>query len=264
MIFGKTVIILLLVAASGWSQNTIATRFDVPKNFVRQSNVTDSFGFFLQNLSLKSKTAKAKYFDGTFKSNEAYISVIDLPIGTKDLHQCADAIMRLRADYFYKNKNFSKIHFNFTNGFRVDFVKWIQGYRIALKGNKTSWIKIAKPSFDYQTYWKYMEQIFQYAGTASLEKELKKIDIQNLNIGDVFIKGGFPGHAVIVVDVAENAITKKKIFMLAQSYIPAQELQVLKNTKNIALSPWYDLDFGAELVTPEWTFLPSQLKRFQE
>ena len=266
MFFFKNFIVffVLLLYINGFSQNTISTRFVVPKNFVRQLNAKDSFGYFLQHLPLKPADEKVKYFNGNKKPNTAYIAVIDLNIGEKDLHQCADAIMRLRGDFFYKNQNFNKIHFNFTNGFRVDFSKWIQGYRIILRGNKTSWVKTAKPSSDYRTYWKYMEQIFQYAGTASLEKELQKINVKNLNIGDVFIKGGFPGHAIIVVDVAENRNTGAKIFMLAQSYMPAQELQILRNNKNQSISPWYDLDFGKELVTPEWTFLPSQLKRFTE
>jgi hypothetical protein len=83
----------------------------------------------------------------------------------------------------------------------------------------------------------------------------------NIQIGDVFIKGGFPGHAVIVVDMAVNK-QGKKIFMLAQSYMPAQELQVLKNNNNSKNSPWYSEDFGETLVTPEWTFKKSHLKRF--
>jgi hypothetical protein len=80
-----------------------------------------------------------------------------------------------------------------------------------------------------------------------------------LKVGDVFIKGGFPGHAVIVVDVIENDKKQKK-FALAQSYMPAQELQVLLNPDNNTI--WYDTDFGETLITPEWTFKANQLKQF--
>ena len=107
-----------------------------------------------------------------------------------------------------------------------------------------------------------MEQIFLYAGTASLEKELKPVaSVDAIQIGDVFIKGGFPGHAVIVVDVAQNK-QGKKVMMLAQSYMPAQELQILRNPNNASKSPWYDVNFGETLITPEWTFKKSHLKRF--
>ncbi len=243
--------------------NTIQQRFQLPQGFVREEESKTSFAFFLRNIPLKPLGSDVLYFDGTIKSNRnVYEAVVDLPIGKQDLHQCADAVMHLRADYFYSQKQYDKIHFNFTNGFRVDFSKWVEGYRIAIKGNKTSWVKTAKPSDSYQTYWKYLEMVFMYAGTASLEKELKSINALDIKIGDVFIKGGFPGHAVIVVDVAVNPKNNQKIMLLAQSYMPAQEIQILKNPNNSSLSPWYAVDFGTSLKTPEWTFSSSQLKRF--
>lgn len=90
------------------------------------------------------------------------------------------------------------------------------------------------------------------------------MSIQDMQPGDVFIKGGSPGHAVIVVDMATDVKTGKKMFMLAQSYMPAQEIQVLKNPNNSLLSPWYSLDFGDNLETPEWDFTSKELKRFQD
>ncbi|WP_289659689.1 DUF4846 domain-containing protein [Flavobacterium panacagri] len=243
--------------------NTIQQRFEPPQGFVREEESKTSFGSFLRNLPLKNSGSNVLYFDGTVKTNRnVYEAVVDLPIGKQDLHQCADAVMRLRADYFYNQKQYDKIHFNFTNGFRADFSKWAAGYRIAVKGNKTSWVKTAKASESYETYWKYLETVFMYAGTASLEKELKPINVSDIKIGDVFIKGGFPGHAVIVVDMAVNPKNNQKIMLLAQSYMPAQEIQILKNPNNSSLSPWYAVDFGTSLKTPEWTFNSSQLKRF--
>lgn len=248
---------------SNLSGNTIQQRFQLPQGFVREEESKTSFDFFLRNLPLKPLGSNVLYFDGTIKPNRnVYEAVVDLPIGKQDLHQCADAVMRLRADYFYSQKQYDKIHFNFTNGFRVDFSKWAAGDRIAVKGNKTSWVRTAKPSDSYETYWKYLETVFMYAGTASLEKEMKPINVVDIKIGDVFIKGGFPGHAVIVVDMAVNPKNNQKIMLLAQSYMPAQEIQILKNPNNSSLSPWYAADFGTSLKTPEWTFSSSQLKRF--
>ena len=251
------------ITKSNLLENTIQQHFQLPQGFVREEESKTSFDFFLRNLPLKPSGSNVLYFDGSTKPNKnVYEAVVDLPIGKQDLHQCADAVMRLRADYFYSQKQYDKIHFNFTNGFRADFSKWAAGYRIAVKGNKTSWVKTAKPSESYETYWKYLETVFMYAGTASLEKELKPINVSDIKIGDVFIKGGFPGHAVIVVDMAVNPKNNQKIVLLAQSYMPAQEIQILKNPNNSSLSPWYAVDFGTSLKTPEWTFSSSQLKRF--
>ena len=107
-----------------------------------------------------------------------------------------------------------------------------------------------------------MDLVFAYSSTLSLEKELKSVDINDMQIGDVFIKGGSPGHCVIVVDMAQNKSTGEKVFMLAQSYMPAQQTQLLINPNDKNLSPWYSLDFGDTLNTPEWTFTKDQLKRF--
>ena len=67
---------------------------------------------------------------------------------------------------------------------------------------------------------------------------------------------------VIVVDMAINRKEGKVIFLLAQSYMPAQDIHILKNPGNSQLSPWYSTDFGDKLVTPEWEFTRDDLMRF--
>jgi hypothetical protein len=42
-------------------------------------------------------------------------AVMDLPVGNKDLQQCADAIMRLRAEYLYRPGQFNSIRFYDNN-----------------------------------------------------------------------------------------------------------------------------------------------------
>ena len=52
--------------------------------------------------------------------------------------------------------------------------------------------------------------------------------------------------------------------MMAQSYMPAQDIHVLKNFNNKNNSPWYSIAFDGNLKTPEWTFTKNQLMRFSE
>ncbi|HOP99614.1 MAG TPA: DUF4846 domain-containing protein [Acetivibrio clariflavus] len=52
--------------------------------------------------------------------------------------------------------------------------------------------------------------------------------------------------------------------MIAQSYMPAQDIHVLKNFNGTEISPWYSLNFGDVLNTPEWTFYKDQLMRFRD
>jgi len=242
---------------------TIDTRFTPPEGFNRVKLDESSFAYYLRNLPLKEHGATVKYFDGREKiSNHVYDAVVNLPIGNKDLHQCADAIMHVRARYLYEQNRKDEIQFAFSNGFTASYANWMEGNRITVNGNNVQWKK--KTSFvdTEQIFWKYLETVFTYAGTLSLSKELKPKEITNLQIGDVWIQGGSPGHAVIVVDLVQRSSDGKKLFLLAQSYMPAQEIQILKNPTNAALSPWYEADFSNSLQTPEWTFQKGNLKGF--
>jgi hypothetical protein len=245
------------------SGKTIFTRFIPPSGFERVKVNESSFAYYLRNLPLKEHGARVKYFDGREKINfQIYDAVVNLPIGNKDLHQCADAIMHLYARYLYKQNRKGEIQFTFTNGFVASYAKWMEGNRITVNGNNVQWKKTTSFADNEQTFWKYLETIFTYAGTLSLSKELKAKEIANLQIGDVWIQGGSPGHAVIVVDLVQRRSDGKKLFLLAQSYMPAQEIQILKNPTNAALGPWYEADFSNSLQTPDWTFKIDDLKGF--
>lgn len=237
-------------------------RIAPPQGFIRKE--ANGFGDYLRNLPLKPIGTKVKLFDGSVKGWQggAY-AVVDMEIGTSDLQQCADAVMRLRAEYLWHEKKYEEIHFNFTNGMRVDYSKWAQGYRIKVNGNNTNWYKATGEDYSYQTFRKYMNQIFMYAGTASLSKELKSISLSDLQVGDVFIIGGHPGHAMIVVDMAEDYMGNKAI-LVAQSYMPAQDIHIVTNLKDKAKSPWYIINRTTkEFNFPEYHFNSSQIMRFQ-
>ncbi len=243
----------------------IQTRFLPPEGYERVPPVSGSFASYLQNLPLKPHQTQVKYYNGAVKDKTGvYVAVVDMEIGTTDLQQCADAIMRLRAEYLYQQKQYSKIHFRFTNGDNAEYVTYAEGYRASIQGNKVIWKKTAKKDYSYATFRSYLNLVFMYAGTLSLSKELLPIaSLNDLQIGDVFIRGGSPGHAVLVVDMVKHPKTGQKLFLLAQSYMPAQDIQILQNPTNTALSPWYSTNFTDKLNTPEWTFEKTQLKRFQ-
>jgi hypothetical protein len=240
-------------------------RIRVPIGFERVQVAAGSFAQFLRRLPLKPHGSKVLLFNGRIKENNGiYDAVVDLKIGNRDLHQCADAVIRLRAEYLYRQKRFQRIHFNFTNGFRADYAEWMKGNRVVIQGNGTRWARSHNPANTYPDFWAYLEVVFSYAGTFSLARELKPVNMAALQIGDIFIRGGSPGHAVIVVDLAIHSRQGEKIFLLAQSYMPAQEIQVLRNPGSPGQSPWYSTEIRDVLVTPEWTFHKTELKRFAE
>lgn len=242
---------------------TLETRILPPVEYERSPAATASFAHYLRQLPLKPHGAPVLYYNGQAKDKAGvHVAVVDLPIGKKDLHQCADAVMRLRADYLWNQQQYQKIHFNLTNGFRVDYSEWMKGKRVAVEGNRTWWKQSAAPGNTPEGFWRYLEFVFTYAGTLSLARELKPVPVEQLEAGDVFIQGGSPGHAVIVVDKAIHPRSGKVLFLLAQSYMPAQEIHILQNPLNKAISPWYEANPGEILYTPEWSFKDGDLKRF--
>lgn len=100
-----------------------------------------------------------------------------------------------------------------------------------------------------------------YAGTLSLDGETVPVNVSDIQAGDMFIKGGSPGHCVMVADVAQNR-DGSRCFLLAQGYMPAQEFQIIKNPLHES-DPWYyasELEYP--LVTPEYVFDEGSLKRW--
>ena len=241
---------------------TIEERYQTLEGYNRVEVDRNSFGEFLRNQKLKPYGEKVLYYNGREKKKkDVYDSVIDVEIGDRDLHQCADAIMLLRGEYLYSIGKYEDISFNFVSGFKAEYKKWMAGYRIKVEGNNVSYYKGADPSNTYEDFRKYMDMVMAYSSTLSLEKELESIDVEDMEIGDVFIIGGSPGHAVIVMDMAIND-NGEKTFILAQSYMPAQQTQILINPMDKSISPWYSLKDKEKLITPEWTFELEQLKRF--
>ena len=243
---------------------TVIRDIPAPAGYERVAAERDSFGDWLRSIPVKAEGSAVHLYDERLKSNQsAHFRVLDIDVGSRNLQQCADAVMRLRAEYLYSLNRYDDIRFNFTSGDSATFRSWIDGYRPVVQGNNVSWHKTADPDSSYKCFRKYLDVIFTYCGSYSLSRELKNVGIpEHIQIGDIFIQGGFPGHAVIVVDVAVASANGRRVMMLAQSYMPAQEIHILKNLRNPDMSPWFEINAADRLYTPEWIFGWDDLRRF--
>lgn len=210
----------------------------LPEGFTRTAADSNSFAAWLRQTGLKEDRT-VHLFNGQEKRNQqAQFAVVDMPVGYKDLQQCADAVMRLRAEYLFAQKRFTEIVF--------------------YDNNKTAYA--FTPPFTRTHFENYLLQVFGMCGSASLAKQLKnKTSFDSIAPGDVLVHGGFPGHAVIVTDVAING-KGQKIFMLAQSYMPAQEIHILRNPAGENTEPWYEVTGAEKIITPEYIFNRNELK----
>ncbi len=240
---------------------TIEGRIAVPLGYKRVRAAPGSFGAWLRGLRLRPGRPPVHLYDGRLKSNQdAHYAVVDIDVGSVDLQQCADAIIRLRAEYLFSASCQDEIRFKFTSGDDAPWADWRRGLRPKVDGNAVSWRNTASADSSHANLRRYLDVVFTYAGSSSLSRELLKVaDPARPEIGDVFIVGGFPGHAVLVVDVAENP-EGKRIFLLAQSYMPAQDIHILRSPEGF--SPWYSARQTGTLNTPEWVFSYADLRRF--
>jgi hypothetical protein len=217
----------------------------LPKGFERLKTDTNSFGYYLQHLHLK-KDNTVYYYDGVKKANQdLHYAVLDIPVPKNDLQQCADAIMRLSAEYFFARKEYSKIEFK-------------SSLRIY---NFQQYLRVVDIADINKAFESFLEMVFTNCGTYNLSDMLHtKQNINDIQIGDVFVKGGSPGHAMIVVDVAINIQTKERIYMLAQSFMPAQSIHIVINPNDKKISPWYKVEINKAITTPGYIFSTDNLK----
>lgn len=224
---------------------TVLERFDAPVGFERVALKKGSFGEYLRTLKLKPEGAPARMYDGRIKPNpNIYVSVIDMPISPKDLQSSADAIIRLKSEYLFAHKDYEKIAFH---------------------GNKTrySFSDYAEGDTSHSKFYEYLDYVMEKVSTPSFCQDLVPVKIKDLQVGDVFVQKSNPnGHAVIVVDLVKNS-KGEKLFLLAQSYQPAQEIQIISNPSRDDISPWYEAREGS-MLTPEWRFMTSDLMRFKD
>lgn len=224
---------------------TVLERFDPPINYDRVLLSTNTFGEYLRTLSLKPEGVGAKFYNGKTKPNDnVYVSVVDLPISPKDLQSSSDAIIRLKSEFLFSQKKYDQISFH-SGEENINFTDFAEG------------------EFTEERFNQYLDYTMEKVSTPSFCSDLMKINLKDIQVGDMFVQNSEPnGHAVIVVDLVKNS-KGEKLFLLAQSFQPAQEIQIIANPTRDDISPWYQVKEG-ELLTPEWRFMTSDLMRFKD
>lgn len=241
----------------------IRLRIPPPRGYEKIPAAAGSFGAWLRELPLRPGRSVVRLHDGSEKRDQSvHHAVLDVDVGPEDLQQCADAVIRLRAEFLFSTACRDEIRFDFTSGDTARWADWRRGLRPAVSGDRVSWHETAPPDDSRASFRRYLDVVFMYAGSASLSRELLPVgEAAKPAIGDVFIQGGYPGHAVLVVDVAVNE-SGERVFLLAQSYMPAQDIHILRSFDD-DISPWYRARSTGLLRTPEWGFRYGDLKRFR-
>ena len=125
-----------------------------------------------------------------------------------------------------------------------------------------SFAKTISDDDSYQNFRKYLDAVYNYAGTISLNKETTSIINDEDIKGNIIVTPGSPGHALIIVGMANN-INNESVYLLAEGYTPAQSIHIITNAGE-DINPWYKLSTkNNETITARYTFLPTNIRRFK-
>jgi hypothetical protein len=242
------------------SVRPLEATFPPPPGYTRVELEPDSFGAWLRGLPLRPQGTPVRDFRGReilAGDDSRLAAVAELDVGTFDLQQCADSIIRLHAEWLWAQGQKERIAYRFTSGHLASWPKYAAGDRARISGSKVTWVRSAAADSSRSSFRAWLELVFTYAGTLSLQAEKQHPTREDLRPGDFFVLGGSPGHAVLVLDVAVNA-AGERVALIGQGFIPAQDFHLVSPGQD---RPWFSLE-AEEIATPFWKPFPwSSLRR---
>jgi hypothetical protein len=228
-----------------FSQSTIGNIPPPSTNYKRIEIKSGGFAEWLRNLPLKKKGADVlNYRGGIFKSGQdtTVAFVVDLDIEGRRLEQCMDVLVRLYSDYLWKNKQTDSLKLPLPGGFWLTWENWKNGFRPLFKGISVKIMNSSPPDTSYRSYNSYLRTVFSESHTQQFYHAYQSLERRDLKIGDIIIKKGTKGHAVMVVDLAKNEMGDM-IALIGNGDTPACQFFLLNHKKN---KPWIPLDFNRE------------------
>jgi hypothetical protein len=231
-----------------------------PPGYTRVEVEPGSFAAWLRGLPLRTAGTPVRTFQGgtlVASDDPVLAAVVELDVSPADLQQCADSIIRLHAEWLWSQGRKDRIAYRFTSGHMARWSEYAAGDRPQISGSKVTWERTGTAARSRAAFRAYLDLVFTYAGTLSLQSEKKRPAREDLQPGDFFVAGGSPGHAILVLDVAVNE-AGERVALFGQGSIPAQDFHVFTPGEG---SPWFSLEVE-ELVTPVWDPFPwSSLRR---
>lgn len=247
------------LAAARWLSpaarvSSLADRFAPPPGFHRVAVDEGSFGAWLRRLPLRAAGTPVRSYRGDVLregDDPSIAAVAELDVGARDLQQCADSIMRLDAEWRYAQGRGEEISYPIGHGEALAWRRWAAGDRPRLSDTApVTWHRRAAADASHAALRAYLDVVFGWAGTATLEDGTRRVARARARPGDFFVAGGHPGHAVLILDLVEDDQGHRRA-LLGQGYMPAQDFQVLAHEGD----PWFSLD-GATVDTPSWAPFP--------
>jgi len=246
--------------------DTLDRRFPAPPGFSRVPLAPESFGAFLRSLPLVAKGTPVVSYRGAEirrADHPNVAAVVAIDIGRGDLQQCADAVLRMHAEWRWSHGH-REHAYRSASGTNLVFSRYVKGERARASGSRLSLVPTAPPAEPtHALFREWLDEVFGWTNTGALARDAARVPLAELGPGDFFVVTGVPfGHTVLVLDVARDARGRRAL-LLGQSFVPAQSVHVLAPS---SASPWFVLDEAAGVLdTPFWDPFPfDSLRRLPE
>lgn len=230
---------------------TLQARFPTPPGYARVSVEPGSFAEWLRSLPMAPEGTPAKSFDGkeTLAGDDDYLAgVVAIDVGTSDLQQSSDVIVRLHAEYLWSRGERDKISYLSATKLNMPLSRWEKGQRLIANGASVFWAVKGKPAeIDHAEFRKYLDSIFNWANSSSLSPRSTPVtDPKELLAGDFFLQSQSPNHVAIVLDLAEKP-SGERVALLGQARNPAESIHVVRPGK---ATPWFSVRPPVPVLTP--------------
>ena len=208
----------------------------------------DAYGDWLRDLSLRDPSVPVRTYTGAIVPHDD-ARVIELPLVSGNLQQCADTAIRLRAEWLKQTGQDDAILFHATSGDAMPWPRYQAGERAYETGNHLAWRSTGTPA----TWDEYLSAVFMWAGTRSLDADTTRPS--SPRPGDLLLLPGSPGHAVVILDVA--TWQDRTWLLVGEGFMPAQDFH-LELGPDSGWWPWH-----AGLHMGPWDFPQSSLRRWK-
>ena len=248
-----------ITASLVFAQGAWQDRYPVPKNIEYsrriadipvpagfQRPVVDATGMWLRDFPLEKPDAPVRDYTGQAIVPPAKPLAVTAAVVLSKAAQCADMAILLRAKQLMHGKREDSIQFKSVSGQWMKWNYWKNGgrYRLSKNGRKLETATgraVSKQYPQQQAFEDYLKYVFLYAGSASLHRDLKKIDKKKVLPGDLYVQsppGGGIGHVSIVFDIAKSKNGETR-YLMGYGYIPAMSLFIVSPGTGEGTGGWF-------------------------
>jgi hypothetical protein len=230
---------------------SLEMRFPTPPGYARVKVEAGSFADWLRGLPMAPEGTPAKSYSGeeTLAGGDEHLAgVVAIDIGSADLEQSSDVIIRLQAEYLWSQGKRDQIAYTSATKLNMPLSRWEKGQRLIPQGPNVFWVVKGKPAeVDHAEFRKYLDAVFNWANSTSLAMRSTAVaDPKELVAGDFFLQSQAPNHVAVVLDVAEKP-SGERVALLGQARNPAESIHVISLGK---ATPWFNVRPPVPIFTP--------------